>query len=129
MSNRSGRPGLVEIKICGITNPSDAMDSIGCGADALGFNLFSGSKRYIDIDKEAEWIAGLPGHIGKVAVLVNSPIDAALRIAALPFIDSLQLHGQETEEYCRALSQSGVSFTKAIPIRDESSLLQPHHFS
>ena len=40
----------------------------------------------------------------------------ALAIAALPFIDGLQLHGAETPEFCAALAAAGVRFAKAVPV-------------
>jgi phosphoribosylanthranilate isomerase len=103
------------MKICGITNVSDARAAIDAGADALGFNSFPGSKRYLPVT-EAGWIAELPAEIVKVAVLVNPSWEEANAIAALPFIDALQLHGSESPDFCRRLAERGIQFAKAIPM-------------
>ncbi len=109
-------PGRVRVKICGITTLADALVSIQCGADVLGFNLFAGSKRYVDPRTGHDWMINLPAHVAKVAVLVNPTWDELLRASALPFIDAIQLHGQESPQYCRRVAESGIRFAKAIPI-------------
>ena len=129
MSQKRGQVRSIQVKICGITNLGDALDAIECGADALGFNLYPRSPRYIDIDEAGDWIATLPSSVRKVAVLVDPTIDQAVTIAHLPFIDSLQLHGNESLELCSELAHLGVSFTKALPMRDETSLRQPTGYS
>jgi phosphoribosylanthranilate isomerase len=117
---RSG--GHVFVKVCGITNESDARAAIDAGADALGFNLVRRSKRYIDINNAAEWIRRLPLEIGKVAVLTDPTWEDALRISRLPFINALQLHGNESTDFCRRLADVGVQFAKAVPVANSTSL-------
>jgi phosphoribosylanthranilate isomerase len=118
MFDRDDRPLIrPRIKICGVTNAADARAAIEFGADALGFNFFSGSKRYLPVTAAAEWIAELPTEIVKVAVLVNASWDEAVALAARPFIDALQLHGMETPEFCQRLAARGIQFAKAIPVR------------
>jgi phosphoribosylanthranilate isomerase len=129
MSGGTRRKRLVVIKICGITNWRDAADAIDCGADALGFNLFRGSRRFLEVQTAAEWIMQLPGAVRKVAVMVNPSLDQALHTAQAGLFDSLQLHGQESPDFCRGLAEHGVAFTKAVPVRDETSLDQPVVFS
>src|SRR3954447_11875449 len=126
----SGRAGFgsVVVKICGITNLADAVDAIECGADALGFNLFPGSRRFINVETAAQWITDFPGAVRKVAVLVNPTIQEALTLGRCGLFDSLQLHGQESPEFCRLLAEHGIPFTKALPVRDENSLQQPIPF-
>jgi phosphoribosylanthranilate isomerase len=121
-------PGAVRIKICGICNLEDAQAAIDLGADAIGLNGYSGSKRYLDISAAGDWLASLPSQIRKVAVLVNPTLEHALRIAALPFIDSLQLHGSEAPEFCRELAGQGVPFAKALPVVDAYSLADVQSF-
>jgi len=107
-------PARTRVKICGITNAADADVSIALGADALGFNLFPGSKRFIDLAGAGEWIAALPALVTRVAVLVNVSIDEAVRIAGHPAFHCVQFHGDEDPAYCAEFACTGRSFIKAL---------------
>jgi len=116
------------VKICGLTCAEDAAAAIALGADALGFNTWSGSKRCIDLDREASWLAELPPFVTKVALTVNAPIEEAARSARLPFIDAIQLHGDEDSDYCRRLMGSERPVIKALRIREPADLdIVPGH--
>ena len=119
----------VRVKICGLTNEQDARAAIALGADALGFNLWPGSKRHIQLEAEAAWIQALPPFVTRVAVLVNVPLEEARRIADHPAIDAVQFHGDEDEAYCTQFARSGRPFLKALRIRDAASLENADRFS
>ena len=119
----------VRVKICGVTNRDDALAAIALGADALGFNLFPGSKRFLDLDRAAAWMQALPPFVTRVAVLVNEPLDAARRLAARPEIDMVQFHGDEDAAYCAEFAQLGRPFVKALRLRDAASLEMAARFS
>src|SRR2546423_4040964 len=110
---------MLRVKICGVTTPQDAAAAIESGADALGFNFFPGSKRYVRMETAGEWIGALPGNIKKVAILVNPSWDEAKAAAATPGITALQLHGAETPDFCRRLMEERIRFEKALPVRSE----------
>ena len=101
------------VKICGITNRFDAEAAIAAGADALGFNFWPGSRRYIDPSGAIAWIRRLPDEVDRVAVLVNPGLSQAGSIAEQ--LDVLQLHGKETATFCRKLGEMSVRLWKAIP--------------
>jgi phosphoribosylanthranilate isomerase len=122
-------PASIQIKICGITNPSDATAAMECGADVLGFNFFRGSKRYVDLASNRHWMEELSPQMPKVAILVNPTWDEAIQFARLPFVHCLQLHGSESPEFCQRLAQAGVCFIKAVPVANEESLQQAVGFS
>jgi len=111
----------VRVKICGITNPQDAEAAIEAGADALGFNGFRGSKRFLDLQTASAWISQLPAFVTRVAVLVNPTFAEAEAVAALPGIDRLQFHGDESPEFCGHFAPRG--FIKAVATKDRSTLL------
>jgi len=92
---------MTEIKICGITNLEDALCAAACGADAIGFIFHPPSPRYVTPERAREIIAALPGEIFKIGVFVNREASEVERTAELCGLDLLQLHGDESPEYCR----------------------------
>lgn len=103
----------VRVKICGITHRDDALAAIDAGADALGFNLYPGSKRHVRIEDIAPWLPALGGPALKVAVMVNPSIEEIIR--ARTFFDAIQLHGQETPALCAHAAATGILW-KAFPL-------------
>jgi len=118
----AGNAAAVRVKICGVTNEQDAEDAAALGADALGFNLYPGSKRYIDLKKESAWIRALPPFITKVAVMCNATIAEAEAVFDLTYIDMVQFHGHEDEKFCAHFANAGLPFIKAVAARDEAAL-------
>ena len=123
-----GKSGRTRVKICGITNGQDASDAVELGADALGFNTYAGSRRFVDLNKEAEWIRELPAHVTKVAVMVNPTIAEAEEVFKLPFIDMVQFHGNEDEKFCAHFASIGLPFIKAVAVKDALSLRDLERF-
>ena len=91
------------LKICGITNLDDAVQSVRHGANALGFNFFPESPRYIEPEKVSQIMRILPSEVLKVAVVVipekeeNEKWKKFLTVLGRLPIDVLQLHGLRSE--------------------------------
>jgi phosphoribosylanthranilate isomerase len=100
---------MAQVKICGITNLEDALVALRAGADALGFNFYQGSPRFIEPEAARGIIEQLPARVLTVGVFVNEglPEDVA-RIADRARVAALQLHGDESVDYCRALKDRFV---------------------
>jgi phosphoribosylanthranilate isomerase len=109
-------PERVRVKICGITTLADALVAIHGGADALGFNLVGTSRRHIDLRTESYWIRNLPVEVTRVAVMADPSWEELNKVAALPFIDAIQLHGHESPAFCRRVAEAGITFAKALPV-------------
>jgi len=92
------------VKICGITTLADAMVAVEAGADALGFNFYRPSPRYIRPENAREIIDRLPESILKVGVFVNEDVESVARIATEANLSAVQLHGDESPEYCHKLA-------------------------
>ena len=99
------------IKICGITNHEDAANAVASGADALGFNFFKGSTRYISPGKAAEICAQVPAFVATVGLFVNEPLADVNRIIGSLRLGLVQFHGDETPGYCDSV---GHPYMKAL---------------
>ncbi len=123
-------PGVVGVKICGITNPGDLALSVEAGASAIGFNFYRGSKRFIEMERERDWLKDSPDSIQRVAVAVNPTEAEALSWLSEPFIDALQLHGDEDLQFCESISQkSGKEVIKALRVADADSFRAVENFA
>lgn len=96
------------VKICGITSLDDALAAVDAGADALGFNFYARSPRYISPANAREITTSLPASILKVGVFVNEELQSLLTIASEANLTAVQLHGDESPEYCQQLTQTFV---------------------
>jgi phosphoribosylanthranilate isomerase len=116
---------MVKIKICGITNIEDAMAAVDMGADALGFNFYKKSPRFIEPQKAAEIIAQLPPFIVPIAIFVNESEDKILEALKSACIHGVQFHGDETPEFCQRF---GNHVIKAFQVKDKESLKHMSHY-
>ena len=109
----------MRIKICGLTTPEDARLAAELGADALGFNFYPKSKRYLAPEKAQSIIRDLPPFVDPVALFVNEPVPQILHcVKSLPTVHTLQLHGDAIEP----IADSAYRFIPAFPVRDDRSL-------
>ena len=107
---------MVRVKICGITNWTDARLAVKAGADALGFNFYGKSPRYVE-PNEARLIATrLPRRVFLVGVFVNASEDDVLRVARNVDLNAVQLHGEETPADVQELGES-YPVIKAFRVR------------
>jgi phosphoribosylanthranilate isomerase len=107
----------VKVKICGITNWTDARRAVEAGAQFLGFNFYRPSPRYIQPAAARRIIRRLPDGIATVGVFVNESEANMLAIAHRVGLDYLQLHGDERPEQVARLKRE-IPVIKAVRVRD-----------
>ena len=112
---------MVRIKICGITNLEDALLAAELGAAALGFIFYPKSPRKVDPETARSIIVQLPPFVAAVGVFVDEDAAVVQDLAAKVGLDWVQLHGQESPEYCRGLGRRVI---KGFRIQDEKSLME-----
>lgn len=106
-----------KVKICGVTSLEDARFISGALADYVGFIFYEESPRYITPAQAGaiiNWIEG-PQSVG---VFVNQPLDDVNLTAKQTGIDLVQLHGNESAEYCQLVEKPVI---KAIHITGEAT--------
>jgi phosphoribosylanthranilate isomerase len=110
---------LVKVKVCGITNLKDAEAACRFGADALGF-VFAESPRRIDVSKARAISLKMPPYVTLVGVFVDEDINKLLKIAEKCRIDLIQLHGDESINYCKQLKKY-YKIVKAVKVGGKNS--------
>lgn len=91
------------------------------GVDWIGMIFWPKSKRYV-----AEVPSYLPGHLKKVGVFVDSTLDDILQHISDYQLDIIQLHGQESPDFAKALKPHTI--IKAFNIEKADDLLQTEKY-
>ena len=99
---------MMQVKICGITNLKDAQMAVNYGASALGFIFYDQSPRCIQSEIASQIVAELNGQVAFVGVFVNEKLDQIHAIADEVGLNFIQLHGDETPEYCQKVQLSVI---------------------
>jgi phosphoribosylanthranilate isomerase len=90
----------VRIKICGVTDPEDAVAAAEAGADLVGLNFVPGSPRCLDLATAEAISEQVAGRVERVAVFRDAAPEELTRVLRRVECERLQFHGDETEEEC-----------------------------
>ena len=119
---------MVKVKICGITNLEDAIKACEYGADLLGFVFVKDTPRCVKEDKVKDIILNLPKEykdkVDRVGLFVNKDIDIIREAVSYCDLNYIQLHGQESPDYCRKLKEKlpERKILKAIKVKSDMPL-------
>lgn len=99
------------IKVCGMKHPENILEVATLQPEFMGFIFYDKSKRYFE-----GTIPSLPKSIKKVGVFVNECMDVILHKIAVHNLDLVQLHGEETAEFCQILADKKIKIIKAFAV-------------
>jgi phosphoribosylanthranilate isomerase len=120
---------IVKVKICGVTSYADALAAVDAGADLLGFNFYPESPRYVTMEQAADIVKQLPAFVTLVGVFVNASLDTVHEAMERCYLDWVQLHGDESPEYCRSLLSNNVKVMKALRVRTREDVIRAHDYA
>ena len=108
-----------KVKICGVTNLSDAELAVSHGAWAIGMIFHPESPRACDPTVAVEIGAALKRRLEVVGVFVNAHLDEVVELAEGTSLTVLQLHGEEGPSYCQeAARRTGIKVIKAARVKE-----------
>jgi len=108
----------MQVKVCGMTQMNQVLQLDAMGVAFIGFIFYPASKRYVLATNTLEDIANLQlTQAKKVGVFVNEPLASILSIIKTAKLDIVQLHGDETVDYCKRV-QEKVSTIKVFRVGD-----------
>lgn len=107
------------VKICGITRLDCLLEAVQRGVDALGFNMYSKSPRFIEVDQAKSLVSRVPGFVTSVGLFVNESAEVVRKKSDQIGFDLLQFHGDESNEFCRQFDRP---FIKVLRIKETSDM-------
>lgn len=115
---------MTKVKICGITNKEDAFWASSLGADFIGLNFYKNSIRKVSVKNAKDIVASLPPYTLPVAVFVNEDVNQVSKICKKINISYVQLHGDESVEYCQQLKLTSpqIRIIKVFKVKPENML-------
>jgi phosphoribosylanthranilate isomerase len=117
-----------KVKICGITKLDDARFAAGAMADYLGFIFSPNSPRFVEPAAAAEIISWIEGP-ETVGIFVDQPLREVNDIIEKTGIHYVQLHGDESPEYCASINRPVIKAFRIKPDMSENDirkLLKPY---
>jgi phosphoribosylanthranilate isomerase len=118
---------MTKIKICGIKTLPDALAAVEAGADYLGFNFYPKSVRFLEIQKFIEIGSVLKKNhpsIKLVGVFVNSSEYEIKSLLETGVLDLVQLHGDESPEFCAGFENKAFKAYRGIPGANEVAYIR-----
>ena len=103
------------IKICGITRDGDADVAAELGASAVGLVFYPGSPRAVMASQVASLIGNVCARIDIVALFANPTRSEVETVLETGFVNLLQFHGDETEDFCRSFK---MPYLKALRVKN-----------
>ncbi|SFS60045.1 phosphoribosylanthranilate isomerase [Lutibacter maritimus] len=92
----------MKIKVCGMRESENLQSLIALEPDFIGFIFYDKSKRFVNDFPQVE----IPLYIKKVGVFVNETTENILKTVSAYNLDYVQLHGDESPEFCLQLAKS-----------------------
>lgn len=111
----------MKLKVCGMKYKDNIEAVVKLRPDFMGFILYDKSARYYEGQ-----LPEIPKSIQKVGVFVNADLTDLRNTIEAFDLDIVQLHGNESPEFCRDLNE--IKVIKVFSIKDEFdfSLLKPY---
>ena len=121
----------IRLKMCGTTNLADALAAVEAGVDALGFIFHKRSPRCIEPQAARLIIEHLPPFVDTVGVVVDRNCEEVEEIIRCCSLNYVQLHGNESPEYCGVLARAAApcQLIKALRVGEHlrSEDIAPYH--
>ncbi len=121
----------MRIKICGITTVEQGTQIARMGATDLGFICVPNSPRYLKLAQLQTLVSELAGVANTVGVFADFSVATISHVVALTNMDTVQLHGTESIEFCQELRQAlpDTEIIKALRVRTSSDLVAIQAYS
>lgn len=96
--------------------PDNISGVLAAHPDYMGFIFYPKSKRFVGFEPLMDVLAVVPDSIKKVGVFVDETPERVLLVCTSWNFTAVQLHGNESTEFCKQMQQAGLIVLKAFPV-------------
>lgn len=107
---------MLKIKVCGMRESQNILALAELQPDFMGFIFYKKSARFTGNILDKKLLDTLPKNIQKTGVFVNETIEKLVAISKEYNLDFVQLHGNETVEFCKKLKNEGLKIIKVFSV-------------
>jgi phosphoribosylanthranilate isomerase len=119
---------MLKIKVCGMRESQNILALAELQPDFMGFIFYPKSARYTGDILEKEILKSLPRSIQKTGVFVNESLEKVIDISKEYRLDFVQLHGNETVEFCEQLKKEVLKIIKVFSVDNSFDFSETIHF-
>lgn len=125
---KSSRKSSLKLKVCGLIQKSNLESVVASGVDFVGLIFYPKSPRYMANKLLPADLDALREHVSFVGVFVNESLEVLIEISRQYHLNIIQLHGNESPEYCQMVQEHGFLVMKVFGVGDsfDFSLLKPY---
>ena len=103
----------MKLKVCGMKYQDNILKVSALKPDYIGFIFYKKSPRFV-----SESISKIPKNIKKVGVFVNASIDTITNTINKFGLNVVQLHGDETTEFCKKIRTKNIEIIKVFSVKN-----------
>jgi phosphoribosylanthranilate isomerase len=118
----------MKLKICGLKYKDNISQLAALNVDMIGFIFYKQSSRFVANELDDIAFENLPKQIKKVAVFVDETLENILNINQKYAFDFIQLHGNETPDFCKELNKYNLSIIKAFSLNESFDFSITEHY-
>ena len=104
------------LKVCGMRQRENIQAILALQPDLIGFIFYPKSARFVGDELTTALLNEVPATTQKVGVFVNATADTILTAVHTYNLNAVQLHGQESPDFCRQLRATGLVILKAFAV-------------
>jgi phosphoribosylanthranilate isomerase len=119
----------LKIKVCGMRDPENISGVIAALPDYLGFIFYPKSKRFLGFEPLPEVLSIVPDSVKKTGVFVDEAPEKVFEIYRNWSLNVIQLHGNETPEYCQQIQDSRIIVFKAFSVDEQFDFEKLNEYS
>lgn len=114
----------LKIKVCGMREEANIQALSQMQPDLMGFIFYPPSKRFVGLDFNQQMLKEIDHQVIKTGVFVNAHLNEVIEFSKLYGFKAVQLHGEESPEFCEEIKKEGFLILKAFGVNEDFNFEQ-----